>query len=237
MTSLALFDLDHTLLPLDSEYEWTRHLVRVSALDAREADAYNARWLAAYEAGTLDYREHARFALGLLARHPRARLEQWREGFMQQVIEPAVLPAALALLARHQSEGALCCIVTATCRFVAEPIAARLGVPHLIAVEAVADARGEFTGELSGEPSFGAGKVARVAQWLDSQGLRRDAFDRIFFYSDSRNDIPLLEQVSHPVAANPDAALLALARTRGWPVLDLFAEGALPAALSLDRGD
>ncbi|AOY96626.1 phosphoserine phosphatase [Cupriavidus sp. USMAA2-4] len=232
MTSLALFDLDHTLLPLDSEYEWTRYLVRVGALDAAEADDYNARWLEAYQAGTLDARAHARFALGLLARHPRLRLEQWRADFMREVIEPALLPDAAALLAHHRHDGALCCIVTATCRFVAEPIAVRLGVRHLIAVEAVVDGSGEFTGELEGEPSFGAGKVVRVAQWLQAQNLRREAFDRIFFYSDSRNDIPLLEQVSDPVAVNPDASLLALARARGWPVLALSTDAPAGAALS-----
>ncbi|MGO4331645.1 HAD family hydrolase [Cupriavidus sp. 2TAF22] len=225
MPRLALFDLDHTLLPLDSEYEWARYLVAAGAADAREVEANNALWLAEYSAGRLDFRRHAAFALGLLARHPRARLEALRASFMREVIVPAIRPPARALLARHRDAGDLCCIVTATCRFVTEPIAAALGVEHLVAVEAACDARGGFTGAVAGVPSFGAGKIERVAQWLASLGLRWDRFERTAFYSDSRNDIPLLEAVSHPVATNPDAALGALATARGWTILELFAPG------------
>lgn len=223
MSCLALFDLDHTLLPLDSEYEWARYLVEVGAADARDVDANNALWLAEYSAGRLDFHRHASFALGLLARHPRARLEAWRSGFMRDVIVPAIRPEARALLASHRDAGDLCCIVTATCRFVTEPIAQALDVPHLIAVEAERGAQDEFTGGVEGVPSFGAGKIERVTQWLGALGMTWDQFGRTVFYSDSRNDIPLLEAVSHPVATNPDAALLALAGVRGWPVLTLFA--------------
>jgi len=222
MSRLALFDLDHTLLPLDSEYEWARYLVAVGAVGAGEVAAHNARWLEAYNAGTLDFAHHARFALGLLARHPRAQLAQWRSGFMREVIEPAIRPAALDILAGHRDAGDLCCIVTATCHFVTEPIARRLGVPHLLAVEAEQDANGEFTGALAGVPSFGAGKIARVHAWLDTLGMNATSLAEAHFYSDSRNDIPLLEQVGYPVATNPDATLLALARARGWPVVQLF---------------
>ncbi|MDF3837817.1 HAD-IB family hydrolase [Cupriavidus basilensis] len=229
MSCLALFDLDHTLLPLDSEYEWARYLVEAGAADAREVEANNALWLAEYGAGRLDFHRHAAFALGLLARHPRARLEALRSDFMRNVIAPAILPEARALLARHRDAGDLCCIVTATCRFVTEPIAAALEVDHLVAVEAAQDAQGNFTGAVEGVPSFGAGKIERVAQWLHSLGLAWDQFGHTAFYSDSRNDIPLLEAVSHPVAANPDAALRALAASRGWPVLTLFAPPAAPA--------
>ncbi len=230
MSRLALFDLDHTLLPLDSEYEWARYLVAVGAVDGEEVAAHNRQWTEAYAAGRLDFASHARFALGLLARHPRARLEHWREGFMRDVIEAAVRPAALALLAAHQEAGERCCIVTATCRFVTEPIARRLGVPHLIAVEAERDASGEFTGALAGMPSFGTGKITRVLQWLDTLGLDATCLDHASFYSDSRNDIPLLERVGRPVAANPDPTLAALAAQRGWPVLRLFAGAEANAA-------
>lgn len=223
MTRLALFDLDHTLLPLDSEYEWARYLVAMGAVDGDEVAAHNRRWTEDYAAGRLDFATHARFALGLHARHPRARLERWLAAFMRDVIEPAVTPSALALIAQHQDAGDCCCIVTATCRFVTEPIARHLGVPHLIAVEAACNARGEFTGALEGVPSFGAGKISRVLQWLDTLGLDAACLDHASFYSDSRNDIPLLERVGRPVAANPDPALAALAALRGWPVLRLFA--------------
>ncbi|MDW3682683.1 HAD family phosphatase [Cupriavidus sp. CV2] len=232
MSCLALFDLDHTLLPLDSEYEWARYLVQAGAADAREVEANNALWLAEYTAGRLDFHRHAGFALGLLARHPRARLETLRSGFMRDVIAPAIRPEARALLATHQDAGDLCCIVTATCRFVTEPIAEALGVAHLLAVEAGRDGSGNFTGAVEGVPSFGAGKIARVAQWLEPLGMAWEQFERTVFYSDSRNDIPLLEAVSHPVATNPDAALRALADTRGWPLLMLFASAEPAQALT-----
>lgn len=227
---LALFDLDHTLLPLDSEYEWARYLVAVGGAEAAEIDAHNTRWLAAYQAGRLDFAAHARFALGLLARHPRERLTQWRADFMRKVIVPAIQPAARDLLARHLSAGDLCCIVTATCRFVTEPIARQLGVPHLLAVEAEHDAHGEFTGALAGVPAFGPGKVLRVLAWLDTLGIAHTALAQATFYSDSRNDLPLLESVGHPVAVNPDSTLRDAAAARGWPVLHLFGTAGVPAA-------
>jgi len=231
MTRLALFDLDHTLLPLDSEYEWARYLVAVGAVDAAEVALHNARWLEAYTAGQLDFASHARFALGLLARHPRARLVQWRNAFMRDVIEPALRPTAQELLARHTRAGDLCCIVTATCRFVTEPIASHLGVPHLLAVEEECHADGEFTGVLSGVPSFGAGKVTRVLAWLRTLGMPPSVLAEAHFYSDSRNDLPLLEQVGFPVAVNPDPTLHATAQRRGWPVLQLFDDAGAPAAV------
>ncbi|MBB3009204.1 HAD family hydrolase [Cupriavidus alkaliphilus] len=227
---LALFDLDHTLLPLDSEYEWARYLVAVGGADAAEIDAHNARWLAAYQAGRLDFAAHARFALGLLARHPRQRLTQWRADFMRDVIVPAIPPATRNLLARHLGAGDLCCIVTATCRFITEPIARELGVPHLLAVEAEHDVHGEFTGALAGVPAYGPGKVLRVLAWLDTLGLAHAELAHATFYSDSRNDLPLLESVGHPVAVNPDPTLRDAAGARGWPVMQLFAAAGVPAA-------
>ena len=225
MQSLALFDLDHTLLPLDSEYEWGRFLVAQGAVDRTAFEQANERWMREYRDGTLDFARHARFSLGLLAQHPRARLEVWRAAFMREVIAPAIPPTARALVNLHLATGDLCCIVTATHRFLTEPIAAAFNVPHLLAVEGETvggQADGDFTGAMLGTPSFGAGKIARVNDWLAQRGQRMADFHRSVFYSDSRNDLPLMEAVSHPVAVSPDAALRASAEARGWPIVELF---------------
>jgi len=225
MQSLALFDLDHTLLPIDSEYEWGRFLVAQGAVDRSTFEQANERWMREYRDGTLDFARHARFSLGLLAQHPRARLDAWRAAFLREVITPLVLPRAQQLVDTHLRDGDLCCIVTATHRYLAEPIAAAFNVPHLLAVEAETVAGrgdGAFTGNLLGTPTFGAGKIVRVTEWLAQRGQRMADFSRTVFYSDSRNDLPLLEAVSHPVAVSPDATLRAVAQSRGWPVIEGF---------------
>ena len=226
MQSLALFDLDHTLLPIDSEYEWGRFLVTQGAVDPHTFEQANERWMREYRDGTLDFGRHARFSLGLLAQHPRTRLDAWRAAFMHEVITPRILPRARQLVDTHLRAGDLCCIVTATHRYLTEPIAAVFNVPHLLAVEGETvngQPDGKFTGNLLGTPSFGAGKIARVTEWLAQRGLALADFSRSMFYSDSRNDLPLLEAVSHPVAVSPDDTLRTTAESRGWPVLELFA--------------
>ncbi|ANH75784.1 HAD phosphoserine phosphatase-like hydrolase, IB family protein [Ralstonia insidiosa] len=226
MQSLALFDLDHTLLPIDSEYEWGRFLVAQGAVDREAFEQANERWMREYREGTLDFARHARFSLGLLAQHPRTRLDAWRANFMREVIQPAMQPRARQLVDAHLRAGDLCCIVTATHRYLTEPIAAAFNVPHLLAVECETvgnQADSNFTGNLVGTPSFGAGKIVRVTEWLAQRGQRMADFSRTVFYSDSRNDLPLLETVSHPIAISPDATLRGVAEARGWPVVELFA--------------
>ncbi|MCO5397917.1 HAD family hydrolase [Ralstonia soli] len=225
MQSLALFDLDHTLLPIDSEYEWGRFLVAQGAVDRHAFEQANERWMREYRDGTLDFGRHARFSLGLLAQHPRKRLDAWRAAFLHEVITRAIQPAARELVDAHLRAGDLCCIVTATHRYLTEPIAAAFNVPHLLAVEGETvkgQPDGEFTGNLLGTPSFGAGKITRVAEWLAQRGQRMTDFSRTVFYSDSRNDLPLLDAVSHPVAVSPDTTLRATAEARGWPIIELF---------------
>ncbi|WP_296225584.1 HAD family hydrolase [Ralstonia sp. UBA689] len=226
MQSLALFDLDHTLLPIDSEYEWGRFLVAQGAVDRDTFEQANERWMREYRDGTLDFARHARFSLGLLAQHPRTRLDAWRATFMREVITPAVLPQARQLVDTHLRAGDLCCIVTATHRYLTEPIADAFNVPHLLAVEGEMTGgrdAGDFTGNVLGTATFGAGKIVRVTEWLAQRGQRMADFSRTVFYSDSRNDLPLLDAVSHPVAVSPDATLRAVAESRGWPILELFA--------------
>jgi len=219
---LALFDLDHTLLPIDSDYEWSRFLVRTGVLDGEAYERENDRFYREYQAGTLDIQAFLRFQLAPLAAHPRATLDAWHRRFMAEVIEPRILPQARALVEEHRARGDLLALVTATNAFVTAPIARAFGIEHLVATGIEIGADGAYTGRPKGTPSFREGKIARTAEWLASLGHALDGFERSWFYSDSRNDIPLLERVTDPVATNPDDVLHATALERGWPVVRLF---------------
>ena len=208
---LALFDLDHTLLPLDSDYEWGEFTTRIGWTDPVEFGRRNAEFFAHYQAGTLDVHDYVRFATEAFCARGAQQAAEAHERFMREVITPAIRPQALELLRTHQQAGDQIIIVTATNEFVTRPIAAALGVQELIA------------GEIRGTPSMRGGKVQRMQQWLDARGLQWSGVET-FFYSDSWNDVPLLERVDHPVATNPDTRLRALAQERGWRILDLFGE-------------
>ena len=218
---LALFDLDHTLLPIDSDYEWARFLARIGAIDGPAHNRRNDEFLLQYQAGTLDILEFLEFQLAPLAAHPRDQLDHWHRQYMDEVILPAIRPSARELVARHLDQGDLCAVVTATNEFVTAPIAAEFGIANLIATT-VESIDGQFTGRPRGTPSFREGKVTRTRQWLDSLGASLQGFSVSWFYSDSINDLPLLSEVTHPVATNPDDRLARLAGERGWPVLRLF---------------
>lgn len=221
---LALFDLDHTLLPLDSDYQWADYLARSGrAGDPAEAQRRNEELMERYNAGQLTAEQSAEFMLGLLTRATAPELARWHEEFMAEVIRPAIRDNAIELVQKHMTRGDLCAIVTATNDFVTAPIARAFGIPHLIATVAESK-QGRYTGRIQGVPSFQAGKIVRVDQWLAGMGLSRDAFDETWFYSDSPNDLPLLEVVSHPIATNPSATLREIALQRDWQVLDLFRE-------------
>lgn len=220
--NIAIFDLDHTLLPLDSDYEWGQFLVRIGAVDGAAFAKRNADFYVQYEAGTLDPVEYLEFALGTLAQFPRKQLNDWHQQFMADVIQPAILPAALDLVSKHQDADDLVLIVTATNRFVTGPIAQALGVTNLIAAEPELTADGEITGKLLGIPTSGEGKITHTQTWLAAMGKSLDSFERSYFYSDSQNDIPLLSVVTHPIATNPNARLKAHAELHGWPILNLF---------------
>ncbi|MCX7894072.1 MAG: HAD-IB family hydrolase [Burkholderiales bacterium] len=218
---LVLFDLDNTLLAGDSDYEWAQFLIEEGILDGATYEAANDRFYEQYKAGTLDIREFLAFQLAPLARYPRATLDAWHAKFMEVKIRPMMTAKARALVAGHLERGALCAIVTATNSFVTGPIARAFGVPHLVATEPETDGAGAFTGGVAGTPCFREGKIARVEAWLESRGHRLDEFPASWFYSDSRNDIPLLERVSRPVAVDPDPALAELAAARGWEIVSL----------------
>jgi len=222
MKNLALFDLDHTLLPIDSDYEWGQFLVRTGAVDALEYKRRNDDFFAQYQAGMLDPVEYLEFALGTLARYPRAELDAMHAQYMREVIEPAIKPQAQALVQRHLDAGDLVAIITATNHYITAPIARVFGVEHHIAAMPERDAAGKLTGKLAGTPTSGPGKVTHMHAWLDTLGRPFASFERSYFYSDSHNDIPLLSVVSHPVATNPSSALAQHAHANGWPHLHLF---------------
>ncbi|WP_332814526.1 HAD family hydrolase [Ramlibacter sp.] len=218
---VTLFDLDHTLLPIDSDYAWGEFTQAIGWTDPATFKQRNDAFYEHYKAGTLDVHDYVRFATEAIRLQGRPAAEQARRRFMQEVIAPAIRPEALQLVRRHQDAGERVLIVTATNEFVTEPIAQALGVGELIAVRLARGPDGWITGEIDGVPSMRAGKVDRVGQWLAAQGLAWDQVETTF-YSDSMNDLPLLERCDHPVATNPDAVLRSLATQRGWRILDLF---------------
>lgn len=220
---LALFDLDHTLLPLDSDYEWGVFTTRIGWTDPEEFGRRNDAFYADYQAGTLDVHDYVRFATEAVRTRGAEAAAQAHAQFMREVITPAIHPAARALIQAHRAAGDEIVIVTATNEFITRPIAQALGVEQLLAVQLARDAAGWITGDIDGHPTMREGKVLRMQQWLAQRGLDWDVVESTF-YSDSMNDVPLLEKVDHPVATNPDARLRALALERGWRILDLFTE-------------
>ncbi len=219
---LALFDLDHTLLPLDSDYEWGSFLTRIGAVDPVEYQRRNAEFYEQYKAGTLDPKDFLEFVLGTLSGFSRQQLNNWHAQFMKEVIQPAMLPQAYRLIDRHRNQGDLIAIVTATNRFVTEPIARAFGVENLIAALPEEDASGGFTGRLIGIPTSGKGKITHTENWLASLGKSLDNYEKSYFYSDSYNDLPLLSRVTHPIATNPDTRLESHAIDNNWTLLRLF---------------
>ena len=215
---LVLFDLDNTLLTGDSDFEWAQFLIEQGVLDREAYEARNQEFFDQYKAGTLDIHEFLDFQLKPLSRHPRAQLDAWHRQFMELKIRPMIRVQSRALIARHR--GDLCAVITATNSFVTAPIAREFGVAHLIATEPE-QRDGEFTGRVSGIPCFKEGKVKRLEAWLAGQGKTLAAFSESWFYSDSHNDLPLLERVTHPVVAHPDEKLRAHAVARGWKIVSL----------------
>ena len=215
--SLAIFDLDNTLLGGDSDFLWGRYLIEHGLVDGEYYERENRRFYEEYKVGTLDIYEFLRFSLQPLSQHDMATLHEWRKNFIQEKIDAIMLPAARALLQQHRDQGHTLLIITATNRFVTEPIAAILGVEHLLATEPEVK-HGRYSGNVSGTPCFREGKVENLKLWLKANGMNLASS---WFYSDSLNDMPLLEMVTHPVAVDPDDTLADHARLRGWPIISL----------------
>jgi HAD superfamily hydrolase (TIGR01490 family) len=214
---LAIFDLDNTLIGGDSDYLWGQFLCRLGVVEPEYYRQEHDRYYREYLAGSLDIYEFLRFQLAPLARFTLAELQRWRLQFLEQEIQPVLLPRADTLLQRHRELGDRLLIITATNRFITEPIAGLLGVADLIATdpEIIGD---RYTGEVAGVPSYAQGKVTRLREWLAERGLDLDGSS---FYSDSHNDLPLLSLVANAVAVDPDPLLRAVAAARGWPVISL----------------
>ncbi|MDR1848736.1 MAG: HAD-IB family hydrolase [Zoogloeaceae bacterium] len=221
MMRLILFDLDNTLLDGDSDFAWAQFLIQKGALERQAQEERNQRFLADYEAGTLDIEAFLNFQLAPLAAHSRATLEAWRAEYVKESIRPMMSLAARTLVRDHLAEkDGITILVTATNSFVTAPIAREFGFAHLIATipECI---NGEFTGKVKGIPAFREGKLVRVEAWLEAQALHWGSFAESRFYSDSQNDLPLLEKVSHPIAVNPDPHLFQVATARKWGILQL----------------
>ena len=218
---IALFDLDHTLIPFDSDYEWNEFTI---ALGWRDGDAFrraNDAFFAQYRDGTLNIHDYVRFATQAIRDKGATESIAANARFMAAKVLRGIKKSALDLVRSHQMAGDAVVVVTATNEFVTRPIANAFGIKELIAIELVRDAQGEFTGDILGTPSFREGKVTRVEGWLAARSLRWQDVETTF-YSDSMNDLPLLDIVTHPVATNPDERLRQLATERGWRILDLF---------------
>lgn len=218
--NLALFDLDNTLLSGDSDFEWAQFLIEQGVLDREIQEARNQRFYQQYQEGTLDIGEFLDFQLQPLAAHSREQLDAWHRDFMARRILPMIGAPARLLVQHHLDQGDLTAIVTATNAFVTGPIAREFAIPHLIAT-IPAQEGGQFTGAVRGQPSFQGGKITRVEAWLESLGLCWGSFGESWFYSDSHNDLPLLERVSHPVAVDPDPTLRHRAAAENWQILSL----------------
>lgn len=217
---LVLFDLDNTLLAGDSDFAWAQFLIGKGVLDREVQEAKNIAFYEQYKAGTLDIFEFLDFQLAPLARHNRAELDAWHREFLQNSIKPMITAQARALVKQHLERGAIVAVVTATNSFVTGPIVREFGIPHLIAT-IPAQQDGAFTGKPRGTPAFKGGKIERVESWLESLGLYFGSFEQSWFYSDSHNDLPLMQKVDKPIAVDPDDTLRSHAEQHGWPVISL----------------
>lgn len=222
--NLTLFDLDGTLIQTDSDHAFGDFMIEIGWADEEVHRAHNDAFYADYCNGTLDIDRYIEFATSAWRSRPEGERLAARDRFMREVMRPSLHQRALALVQQHRDEGDLMAIVTATNEFVTRPIADAFGIAELIAVQLERDAEGRYTGRVDGIPSFREGKVPRVQAWLAALGRQKRDFERITVYSDSTNDLPLLEWATHPVATNPGAALAEVAQSRGWPVLHLFQE-------------
>ncbi len=219
---LTLFDLDGTLLPIDSDHAFGEFMVRLGWADAQSFRQRNQHFFEQYQAGQLDIHAYVDFATQPWRERAALELAQASHRFMAEVVRPALRDSAFALVSEHAQAGDELVVVTATNDFITAPIAAALGVPNLIATELARDAMGRVSGAIHGAPAFRHGKVERVQQWLIARGRAREDFERITFYSDSTNDLALLEWATHAVATNPGPELARIAHERGWPIVKLF---------------
>lgn len=218
--NLALFDLDNTLLAGDSDYNWSLFLINEGLLDAEQHKARNEQFYQDYKNGCLDIYAFLKFQLKPLSEHPKKFLDELHLKYMEKVIRPMMTQKAQDLVNKHKAAGDLCVVITATNSFVTKPIATAYGIEHLIGSDPEM-VNGEYTGGVSGVPSFQEGKVTRINQWLAERGASLSDYAKSYFYSDSHNDLPLMKMVTDPVAVDADAILTDYAKQQGWPIISL----------------
>ncbi len=218
--NLALFDLDNTLLAGDSDYNWSLFLINEGLLDGEQHKARNEQFYQDYKNGCLDIYEFLKFQLKPLSEHPKKFLDELHLKYMEKVIRPMMTQQAQDLVNQHKAAGDLCVVITATNSFVTKPIATAYGIEHLIGSDPEM-VNGEYTGGVSGVPSFQEGKVTRINQWLAERGTSLADYAKSYFYSDSHNDLPLMKMVTNPVAVDADAILTDYAKQQGWPMISL----------------
>lgn len=218
--NLALFDLDNTLLAGDSDYNWSIFLIGEGLLDEKTHHERNEQFYQDYKNGCLDIMAFLKFQLQPLSQHPKAFLDELHKKYMDKVIRPMMTEKAQALVDEHKQNGDLCLVITATNSFVTKPIATAYGIEHLIGTDPEM-VNGEYTGGVAGVPSFKEGKVTRLEMWLAERGKQLGDFETSYFYSDSHNDLPLMNLVTNPVAVDADAVLREVALVKGWPQISL----------------
>ncbi len=218
--NLALFDLDNTILAGDSDYNWSRFLIKEGYLDPAIHAEKNEKFYTDYKEGNLDIFASVEFQFKLLARNPRKVLDQLLHKYIEEIIKPMITDKAYALVKKHQDDGDLLIVITATNSFITKPIAQIFGIQNLIGTDPE-EKDGEFTGKVSGTPSFKEGKVTRLEEWLKNKKLSLSGFEKSYFYSDSHNDLPLLKKVTHPVVVDSDDILKEYAKSQGWPQISL----------------
>ena len=219
--NLAIFDLDNTLLKGDSDYNWALFLIEKGLLNKEAFEKKNEQFFQDYQEGKLDVHEYCGFQFGVLKNNDRELMENLRDQYIDEIILPMIPSAAHKLVQSHKDKGDRLLIITATNSFITKPIGKLFGIPDLIGTDPE-EIDGKFSGKIAGTPSFQEGKIKRLEEWLDLQGLTLKSFEKTYFYSDSRNDIPLLERVTHPVAANPDEVLIKKATLHAWPIIHLW---------------
>jgi HAD superfamily hydrolase (TIGR01490 family) len=218
--NLALFDLDNTLLAGDSDYNWSLFLISEGLLDAKTHHDRNEQFYLDYKNGCLNIVEFLKFQLKPLSEHPKAFLDELHKKYMQNIIRPMMTVKAQNLVDKHKAAGDLCIVITATNSFVTKPIATAYGIEDLIGSDPEM-VNGEYTGGVTGVPTYKEGKVIRLNQWLEARGKKLEDFEVSYFYSDSHNDLPLMKLVTNPVAVDADAILSTYANEQAWPSMSL----------------
>lgn len=222
MKNLAIFDLDHTLITTDSDNAWPKFMIEKGLLDAKYAATQNEKFYQDYQNGHLNIHEFIAFQVEPLKAFNQEELTILHQEFIKKYIEKHITAMAKMLVDSHRDAGDELLVISSTNEFIITPICHRFGIQNIIGTKLETDNKGQFTGKIIGVPSLQAGKIKRLDEWLKNRGETRQSYGKIYFYSDSKNDLPLLKEVSDPVAVNPDETLLAYAQQHGWPVLNFI---------------